>query len=402
MLPAHPLSCPVCSAIVREVATFKSGECWLAQVTIGERVGRSPRAIRTHLRALESAGVVQTQRRGLTRTNVYALVARPRRAAARCRSGAAKTADNTITDCVSNGLKKQAPGGTPPPPRSDALSGPTNGTTPRSVDPELIVLLVAAGVSSRRSAKLVVAYDADRIRQQLAWLRHRPAANPGALLATAIVENYPEPSGARIERAQQAQAEKAIESEVAEREREAAARAAREADQWGEEHALVALPPAKIEALRSEAYAKVDTRFPRFASRTGVGFCAAVETAFREMLLAEIRNDGAATIARIAPGGAEESPDELTVGRAAVTLLAGESRTTTGILGGARKPLAAPPVRAPQPRPHPASAPLLDPHRSQALRAGSWIAALTSTPDIAATAERMNRARLSAPHLGDS
>jgi len=149
--------------------------------------------------------------------------------------------------------------------------------------------MIAAGMSPRRAATLAAQHDSDRIGEQIEWLRHRRADNPGAVLATAIIDGWPEPKAARVGRVQRTRAEAAIEAEAADRDREAAARSAREAEQRKIVAAEATIPPATIERLRRESHEEIDATFYRRASRTGGPFCDAVEALLREKLLAEVQ-----------------------------------------------------------------------------------------------------------------
>lgn len=73
------------------------GECWPGLATLAARIGRSERQIRTALRRLEAAGLVETTQRGQT-SNVFRLPKHPARPAENRRSEDGRSAENRRED----------------------------------------------------------------------------------------------------------------------------------------------------------------------------------------------------------------------------------------------------------------------------------------------------------------
>jgi hypothetical protein len=102
-----------------------------------------------------------------------------------------------------------------------------------ALDDALVASLEERGLTPRVARQLVTAHDAAAIREQLAWLPHRPKpANPAGALVLAIREGWPAPP-AWLEAQEHAAA-------VA---RQAEAEAARRAEEEAVRRAWAAKPP---------------------------------------------------------------------------------------------------------------------------------------------------------------
>ncbi|MBD5635634.1 MAG: hypothetical protein IAI49_14250 [Candidatus Eremiobacteraeota bacterium] len=234
-------------------------------------------------------------------TNVYKFVRRTAQTSrTRCRSGAAKAAANTVLrTSSSDGIEKQAA-------RPAAFGvAAQNQHRPKSVTEQpqtasadgrnVFAQLVGLGVSECRARNLVSEFEAERILRQIAWLRHRRARNPGAMLATAIAQDWDEPAAARIERAQFTRAEASVQAEAARLEHVAREKAARESEDRDLTLAIATLPAAVVAASRAAALQAVETYFPRFLARTGAGPDRVPRSGVRVTLDAgrfSARNDG--------------------------------------------------------------------------------------------------------------
>lgn len=70
--PRFSFGAKVCYGVLLSYA-WQKDRCFPGQERMAEDIGVTPRSVRTYLRELESAGVVEVMRRGLTKTNVYRL-----------------------------------------------------------------------------------------------------------------------------------------------------------------------------------------------------------------------------------------------------------------------------------------------------------------------------------------
>ncbi len=71
--------------------------------------------------------------------------------------------------------------------------GMTPDELPLSEGEELVLDLVAVGVSRRKAEDLVTHFPYERIRQQLKWLPAREARRPASLLIVAIERDFDAP-----------------------------------------------------------------------------------------------------------------------------------------------------------------------------------------------------------------
>ncbi len=136
-------------------------------------------------------------------------------------------------------------------------------------------------VGSRETAQsLIRRYGSDRCRQQLVWLEHRAANDPGAVYAQSVRENWSEPSALRrVREQQQQQAEQAKRLALARERSEAQARdnAARAAaiESW------YAALPACQRAVVDAAALREAQRHPMFARMQSHGGGPMLEATLR-------------------------------------------------------------------------------------------------------------------------
>lgn len=89
---------------------------------------------------------------------------------------------------------------------------PPGSEAPPKDSADLVTHLVALGVDPVQARKLARQFPRDRIEQQMEWMAHRRADNPGAYLAQAIRNNYPPPARVKREADRQREARKTSEA----------------------------------------------------------------------------------------------------------------------------------------------------------------------------------------------
>jgi hypothetical protein len=181
---------------------WQEGSCFPSYQRLKADLGCGLNQVTKYLRELESAGLVTRRRRGLGHSTVYTI---HDPADGGCSQDDQPTQTHRISESrVTETVKAESPvrrheqdsGDYQAGEHHHPLAPPSTDSDERAgaVDDALLASLTEQGVTERIAVRLVNTYDAQAIREQLAWHPHRPAAkNPAGSLVEAIREQWPAP-----------------------------------------------------------------------------------------------------------------------------------------------------------------------------------------------------------------
>ena len=200
---------------------WQQGRCFPGAERLQHDLGCGKNQVTRYLQELEAAGLVTRRRRGQGKTTVYTLhdpeaAAEPASPAADSpeagirtpRTGAPRLPNSGNQDALNWGAEYDSAGQDPGEHQPVVVRTTSSHTAPLPLAPtpppvptatgagddDVLLLLIAQGVTHRIAQELATTHPAEAIRQQLAWQAYRPAAkSPAGALVRAIRDAWPPP-----------------------------------------------------------------------------------------------------------------------------------------------------------------------------------------------------------------